>query len=390
MKKTDEGFRSPLADRVAMEITQRIDDGLYAMGGVPSERALADELGVSRATVRRAVSVLEERGLVARAARCRTMARTGPSARRKTSAAGRSSIGLWIWPSPADPSVVEVIQGVSSQLGPGAYRLIAGQVSWHTWDTAYASEADFLERLADDADVAGLLIWHMGGNRNREAFDKVRAAGIPITFLGRLPPQGIDADWVGVDNEYAAERIVSHLLGLGHKRIAHVTNPEGGSTVAGRVAGYRMALESHGVAFDEDLVATAPHGSFSDTSGAYRRIVDQLMAMADRPTAIFAVNDVAAERLAAALSESGVGVPDDVALAGFDGMERWRPGEPFLTTVHQPFERIGARGAQLLLRRIQEGPNAPYYHVVFDGELSVHRSTVGYGAATGATHSGQY
>lgn len=377
MGSVEGGAQSPLTERIVEEISQRLAGGAYAVDGVPSERVLAEQFGVSRAVVRRALSTLETRGLVKRAPRCRTMARPEAAEVRRVPRSGRSSIGLWIWPSPVDPSVIAVVQGISARLDPAAYRLVMGHVRWQSWQSVVASEAEFIHRLVEDDDVAGALVWSVGGSKNREAFAAMVAAGIPLTFLGRLPPDGIDADWVGVDNEYGAYRLVCHLLALGHRRIAHVTNPGGGSSVNLRQAGYRRALEEHGVAVDETMVLSAPHGSFTETTDAYRDIVRSLMDRADRPTAIFAVNDVAAERLAAAIEESGLSIPGDVALAGFDGMERWRPGEAFLTTVHQPFERIGSRAAELLLRRIELGPSAPVYRVVLDGELSVQRSTIG-------------
>jgi DNA-binding LacI/PurR family transcriptional regulator len=62
-------------------------------------------------------------------------------------------------------------------------------------------------------------------------------------------------------------------------------------------------------------------------------------------------------------------------VAGFDGLERWSTNHPFLTTAHQPFERIGARAVELLMQRLQAGPTLPHQYVMLEAPLSIHGST---------------
>jgi DNA-binding LacI/PurR family transcriptional regulator len=70
-----------------------------------------------------------------------------------------------------------------------------------------------------------------------------------------------------------------------------------------------------------------------------------------------------------------VRIPEEIAVAGFDGIERWMPGSPFLTTALQPFERLGGRAVDLLLQRIETGPAAAYQHILLDAPISIHGST---------------
>jgi LacI family transcriptional regulator len=231
--------------------------------------------------------------------------------------------------------------------------------------------------MARDADIAGVLLWYLGGTRNLPALQALRDANIPLVFLDREPPPGFDADYVGIDNEYSAREVVTHLLRLGHRRIAHVSNVDPGSTVAARLSGYRQALEAEGVSYRPELVVAAPFippGSSAE-SHYYADLVDRLLSLPDPPTAIWAVNDCHALCVLGALRARGVRVPEDVALAGFDGIERWLPGPSFLTTACQPFERMGVRAIERLLQRIEFGPAAPYQHVIMDAQLSIHGST---------------
>jgi DNA-binding LacI/PurR family transcriptional regulator len=87
------------------------------------------------------------------------------------------------------------------------------------------------------------------------------------------------------------------------------------------------------------------------------------------------VHDVLALRLIDALRAKGVRVPEDMAVAGFDGLERWLPGSPFLTTANQPFERIGEWAAQLLLQRVEQGSQGAYQHILLEAPVHVHAST---------------
>ena len=99
----------------------------------------------------------------------------------------------------------------------------------------------------------------------------------------------------------------------------------------------------------------------------------------DPVTAVFAVNDFLAHMLVNALEESGFHVPADVSVVGFDDIDRYSPRTPFLTTMRQPFEAIGERAANLLLRRLREphGPTKPasFRHVLLPSQLIVRKST---------------
>lgn len=367
--------RSPSVEIVLETLDRRIRTGEYQNGqALPPERSLAVEFQVSRATIRQAIDVLVTRKRLLRATGCRPrVIRTGdPAAPR-----GRLSIALWISGNPGDPGAYSVLKGVQHQLNPDAHRLVVDSPPDGTLEAVIRSETAFLSRLTSERDAAGAILWYMGGERNRDGLLRLAEANIPAVFIDRLPARGVSADYVGVDNVEAACEVVAYLIRLGHRRIAHVTNREPAHTVGDRLAGYKAALANEGIPFDPDLVH---YGHFLEASpeqqpAIHLALADRILAMEDRPTAVFTVNDYAALDLIEALQSRGVRVPEDMSVAGFDDVERWRPGERILTTVAQPFRRIGASAVKLLMRRIEEGGNEPARHLLLSTELVVRRST---------------
>jgi LacI family transcriptional regulator len=229
--------------------------------------------------------------------------------------------------------------------------------------------------MAQDQVIVGIILWYLGGDANLPTLQALRAARIPLLFIDRRPPADFAADYVGVDNEQAAEEVVKHLLARGHRSIAHVSNFDTASTVMERLAGYRHALTAAGIPFRPELVQKAPDPPGDHTTDGCETLLDTLLSLPDPPTALFAVNDYVALRLLAILRGRNIRVPEDIAIAGFDGIERWMPGKPFLTTANQPFERIGRRAVEILLQRIEKGPASVCQHILLEAPLSAHAST---------------
>jgi LacI family transcriptional regulator len=377
VSKLEDAAVSPLVDRLVATLTEGIRAGRYADGeGFPSERELVIQFGVSRTIVRRVLETLEQQSLLLRSPRCRTIVRPPGDAGSLRHDVRRRSVGLWLWSYPADPATSYVAQGICRTLDQNTYRLVIGNVVWDSWEALCRLEAQFLEHMAEDADISGVLLWCQGGQEILPQLMKLRERKIPTVFLDRLPPAGFECDYVGVDNEHAAEQIVRHLLTQGHRHIAHITNGDHASTVGERMNGYRRALEQVGIAFRPELVVKALEPSTAAAPQMHNALAEQLFTLQDPPTAVFAVNDVIAHRFMAALRRRGLRIPDDIAVAGFDGSERFTAAEPFLTTIEQPFELIGRRAARLLLQRIAADMTGTHQHLLLEAPLSIHGSTL--------------
>lgn len=365
---------SPLVDQIVTEIQKRIKSGEYPEGQkLPPERDIAEEFCVSRMVVRNAISHLSERGLVVCLPRCRPVVQKA-AAVRPVYDSTRHSLALSLWHSPSNPEGHALLHGIHNEIDHEQYRIMLSSVIGTFWEEAVEAEAQFLTRTAQDKDLAGIIIWYIGGELNRKALEEVKAASIPIVFVDREPPIGFEADFVGVDNFSSSRQVVQHLIDLGHRRIAHISNRDNASTVKERMNGYRKALSSNGIALDDNWILREDTDDL-DTDPWFNSAVDRVMNAKDRPTAVYAINDRTAFLFIEACKRKGVKVPDDLAVAGFDGVERFGHTTPFLTTAVQPFERIGSMAVEVMLKRIRTGPEGPWLFHHLDAPLAVHRST---------------
>jgi LacI family transcriptional regulator len=191
--------------------------------------------------------------------------------------------------------------------------------------------------------------------------------GFPIVCLDR----DVDSPavpLVQVDNRTGARIATEHLLSLGHRRIAHITGAPARISEE-RLLGYQAALADAGIAPDSSLVAM---GSFTEAGGY--EAMRTLMAIAQRPTAVFAANDLSAIGALSAVSAAGRSVPGDVSLVGFDDVRLSRYTSPPLTTIRQPAGKIARRATELLLGMIAGRPPRKLRHP-FAPELVVRDST---------------
>ncbi|MFJ5880043.1 LacI family DNA-binding transcriptional regulator [Kitasatospora cineracea] len=205
-----------------------------------------------------------------------------------------------------------------------------------------------------------------------------------VAALARLPQpfpvvtveggHDLDLPGVAVDQFAGARAITEHLLALGHTCVWHVAGPGEWIEAEGRLQGWRAALAAAGLPVPPHLT-----GDWSPASGhaAGRQVAAAFRGGAGpRPTAVFAANDHMALGLVRALTEAGVRMPEDVAVAGFDDLPEGAYTTPSLTTVRQDFAAVGRAGIGLLLQLIDD-PGAVPAHVSVRPELVVRESTAG-------------
>ncbi|MCZ7449877.1 LacI family DNA-binding transcriptional regulator [Agrobacterium rhizogenes] len=169
---------------------------------------------------------------------------------------------------------------------------------------------------------------------------ELRERGVPYVLALRTDHHSLSA--VGDDRlgGYLATR---HLLDLGHERIGLIAGPGYASSATGRVDGYKQALEEASIEIDPDLIIPS---TFSIQSGG--EAVAKLMALGNRPSAIFAVNDNTAIGALSALNKMGFSVPDDVSLVGYNDIPIVSHLSTPLTTLRVPFDQIAANALDLL------------------------------------------
>lgn len=177
---------------------------------------------------------------------------------------------------------------------------------------------------------------------------------------------------------------MTHLAGLGHRRIALVAGLPGLSTTSERVSGYRDGLTAAGLAYDERLLVSGN----SESDGAERATAD-LLALPDPPTALVTANNAMTIGALRALRRHGRSVPDDLALCCFDDFAWADLFSPRLTAIAQPSRELGARAVRVLLDRLAE-PARPARTVRLPCAF-VHRTSCGCpeesGSDTGAARA---
>jgi DNA-binding LacI/PurR family transcriptional regulator len=234
--------------------------------------------------------------------------------------------------------------------------------------TTVADQFDRLARICRGREVDGLLLLWVKQIVKSAAL--MQSENVPFVIVARRVSEQ-KLPFVVADNYGGALALTRHLISLGHRRIAFTPQPELRETNQDRFAGYRQALEEAGIPYEDRLVIPIP----VESQIRYQAIM-QLFDMPAPPSAIFAFNDnVAIEALRFATNR-GLRVPDDVAIAGFDGMYSSLITTPSLTTVRQPVQEIGQRAVELLVQNMSARTSTPQ-QVILPTELVLRQSTIG-------------
>jgi LacI family transcriptional regulator len=200
-------------------------------------------------------------------------------------------------------------------------------------------------RALHERRVDGIILAPSAG-AGQGALAWIRERQIPCVLVDRLLSN--EFDQIGIRNKHAMASLVSHLIDHGHSRIGFIGGQPGFTTTLERIAGYRAALQAHGLRPDDELIEGA-----NRTVAAAAEAASRLMALPRPPTAIATGNNLATIGAMRALHWARIRVPNDIALVAFDDFEWADCFEPRLTTIAQPVEEIGRRAASLLSERIR-------------------------------------
>jgi LacI family repressor for deo operon, udp, cdd, tsx, nupC, and nupG len=225
-------------------------------------------------------------------------------------------------------------------------------------------------RLIDQGQFAGVILFtgRIPVGRN---IDVVAPSRVPIVLVCNEIPGVDNLSVFDVADRDAARQMVSYLISIGHRRVAHIRGPHGNIEAGERLAGYADALKAAGLRIEDDLIWD---GDFYLGSGI--AAAGRFLARAERPTAVFAGNDQMAMGFITELKNAGLSVPHDVSVAGFDDIEYSVIFDPPLTTMHQPRAEIGRLAASELLRQItRDATSARPSRIRLDCELVIREST---------------
>jgi DNA-binding LacI/PurR family transcriptional regulator len=193
-------------------------------------------------------------------------------------------------------------------------------------------------------------------------------ADIPVVLMGTVPNCQLPS--VDIDNTASARKAVDHLLKLGHQQIACITDAQlPYSSASQRLNGYKQALASAGINFDESLVR---YGDFDAESG-YKAMQSLLQKKAEF-SAVFAGSDNISFGAMEAAREAGLDIPGDLSFVGHDDIPLARFAQPPLTTIRVPAAEIARQSCQLLLELLADNL-APRENIWLETELIIRRST---------------
>lgn len=240
------------------------------------------------------------------------------------------------------------------------------KVMFSNSDEDLDKESDYLEAILSTK-VDGVL-FAPSGDRSLEHLQMLRKHNIPFVLLDREVP-GIEFDAVVGDSKEGAKNLVHHLIGLGHRNIAFINGSLEVSTARLRQEGYVEALILNGIAVNNEWVMEAGYKQFDSDA-----CVDRLLANEERPTAVFAANNLIAVRVIRSLRKRGLLVPDDMSVVCFDDLDPDMVVDPFLTVAAQPAYDFGSIGIGLLMERIQGIAGKEWRKVILPSKLIIRDS----------------
>ncbi|MBX6764827.1 MAG: LacI family transcriptional regulator [Rubrobacteraceae bacterium] len=186
-------------------------------------------------------------------------------------------------------------------------------------------------------------------------------------------------DSVGIDNVLGAKLATTHLIGLGHRRIGLLSGPIRTVSRQDRLKGYQKALQEADIEIDQQLIWEGkPISGFGDAESAElgRLGAHELLSLPNRPTALFAINDMYALGAYAGAQELGFRIPEDLSIVGFDDLSPFAAiATPPLTTVRQPIQQMMRIAVEYLIGRLEKTRSSPPEQLIAAPELIVRKST---------------
>ncbi|ELR71505.1 LacI family transcriptional regulator [Fulvivirga imtechensis AK7] len=236
-----------------------------------------------------------------------------------------------------------VISGIEDVAYAAGYSVIVAQSN-----ESYEREVMDTQALFNNR-VDGILVSMSRETTDYKHLESLHTRGIPMVFYDRVC-DSINCSKVVVDDFDGSYQATKHLIEQGYKRIAHLAGPYSLTMFRQRLEGYKKALEDHGLPIDENLILQE---NASNDETLAKELTKELMAMKNRPDAIFANTDIAALGAMITIKEYGLKIPGDIGIVGFSNWRFTALTEPTITTVSQPGFEMGQEAAHLLIREIE-------------------------------------
>ena len=294
-----------------------------------ASRALADHPRISQATKMRVRRIAQELGYTPSA-----VARSLVKQETRTLGVVTTTV--------TDPYAAEVVRAVEDAAEAAGYHLLL--VASHGIPRRELKALQMLyERRVD-----GIVVISARGTEEYEPL--LESMGVPVVLVNGRVPHPL-AHSVSADNRQGARLATEYLLDMGYTHIAYVGGPTQGQSARYRLQGYMEALQAAGHAPHPDLIFPG-RGTAEDG----RRALRAMFELRPRPDAVVCYNDLTAFGVLAEAWATGISIPDDLAVIGFDNLPFSELTSPPLTTVAQPTEEMGRTAVSLVLRQRRREP----------------------------------
>ncbi len=284
------------------------------------------------------------------------------------------AIGLML-PSITNPFFSEIVKGEEDLAIEEGYSAILCN-----YDEDIKKESLYF-RMFEDRWIDGIIFSGIIGDKHEANYiEEIEKKGIPIVFIDRGLEGHLD-DVVMVDNHEATRRGTKYLIELGHRRIGFMSGPTEIRIFAERLKGYKEALQESEIEFDPSLVIEGEQSAKATEFATEKFLIQKAL-----PTAILTTSDVVAITVVRALQKSGLVVPDDISVMGFDDIPFASLVIPSLTTIAQPMQEMGREAFKLLVDKM-ERKEVPKRKIVLSTKLVIRESTAKAKTAMAATNN---
>lgn len=323
---------------------------------------VAQEAGVSYATVSRVLNNDPHVKPETRERVVHSITRLGYTVNQQARnlAGGRSHVVGLLVPDLGTGYIGEIMRGIDEALAVAEYDLML-----YTTHRRKTKESAYVTSLTQGMTDGLLLVLPRDPE---EYLASLRQRHFPYVLIDHQGIGDVESA-AGATNWQGGYDATKYLVDLGHRRIGFITGTMDLGCSRDRLEGYQAALRARGLLIDPQLIQ---EGDFLQPTGF--TAAQSLLALPERPTAIFASNDVMAFGVMEAVRDRGLRIPEDVSIVGFDNIPQAVQVSPQLTTVQQPLADMGHEATRMLLTLIQD-PERPYQRVELPTHLVVRAST---------------
>jgi len=318
---------------------------------LPGERVLAKDFNVSYMTIRKAVTELEEEGILHKFTTKGTFV-----SHRKMSPKVTQNIGFFL-----DERIKE---GISSPYYSLIFKALETEVKKNGYNLLLFSDSHSLNPLNNQKKIDGVIICCFP--RLESQIQELKKI-LPIVLLDNIASDK-SIPSVTIDNYNSCSESANYLRSLGHRRIGFISGLLDSNVSNDRLLGYKSSLKNHNLDDDKELIFKGDYSYESGESGA-----KYFLSLPKPPTALICANDSMAIGAMKVIRENGLSIPEDISIIGFDDIEVASRVFPTLTTNAAPIIEIVSNSAGLLISAIK-GKEIDYQHVILPARLIIRDS----------------